>query len=173
MQRKQNALTSFLGAGVCAAMVLGAAAVHAADPSGTWTWTGPAGRNGGPGPTYTLMLKASGTTLTGALTSPPRGRGGGGEPTTNAISNGKVDGDKISFDLVVNNQFTGADVTNSYQGTVNGDTITGTQPGRGRRGGRGPGGPGGPGGPPADTSGAPPAPPGPPPPQPWTATRSK
>jgi hypothetical protein len=122
------------------------------------------------------MLKASGATLTGNLVSPPRGRGGNGEPTTNAISNGKIAGDKVSFDLVVDNPMSGATTTNSYEGTIAGDTITGTQPparGRGGRGGGfggGPGGPGGPGGAPADTSAAPPAPPAR---QPWTATRSK
>ncbi len=167
MQLKQNALKSLMRAGLCATLALGAVAVYAADATGKWTWTGAAGRNGNPGPTYTLELKADGKKLTGALTSPPRGRGGG-DPTVTQISNGSVDGDKIKFDVVIELPNGGNSITNSYEGTVSGDTIKGTQPparGRGRRGG-----PGGPGGAPADTSTPPPAPPAR---QDWTATRVK
>jgi len=174
MQRKHNALTSFLRVGTFAAIVMAAATVMAADVTGNWTWTAPArggGRNGGggapgggaaPAPAaITAKLKAEGTKLTGSVAMPARG---GGDPQNLDITNGKIDGDKISFDIV--RDFNGNSITNSYEGVLSGDTIKGTQPaqgGRGRRGG------GGPGGAPADTSNPPPAPVRPE----WTATRVK
>ena len=156
MQRKQNALTTLLAAGFCAALALSALSSQAQDakpdPNGTWKWTA-AGRGGNPGPEMTLKLKAEGEKLTGTITFPPRG---GGDAVDAPISAGTFKGDAISFAVVRDIQ--GTMITNKYEGKISGDTIKGTQPaGRGRRGGAG-----------ADT-GAAPAPTT----QPWEAKRSK
>jgi hypothetical protein len=57
-------------------------------------------------------FKVDGATLTGTITT-PRG--------DIDLSNGKIDGDTISFDQVVN--FNGNSFTISYKGTIAGDTI--------------------------------------------------
>jgi hypothetical protein len=162
MQRK---LTSLMAVGFCAALALAAVATQAQDKqdkkvdvTGTWKWTAPAGRNGNPGAEMTLKLKADGEKVTGALTYPPRG--GQGDPTDVAISDGKLKGDALSFNVV--RDFNGTSITNMFEGKVSGDTIKGTQPGG--RGGRRNGGGGG------DTSATPP--PAPVRPE-WTATRAK
>jgi len=82
----------------------------AADVSGKWTFE-TQGRNGAV--TNTLTLKAAGGTLTGSLAG-----GRGGEVN---ISDGKVDGDNISFTVV--REFNGNQITTKYSGKVAGDTI--------------------------------------------------
>ncbi len=170
MQSKSKALASLLGAGICAIFALAAVTTQAQDqkvnPNGTWKWSQP-GRNGAPDREFSLTLKADGSKLTGSLTAPGRG---GGDPVSTDISNGKIAGDQISFEIVRDTQ--NGSVTNKYAGKISGDTITGTQPGRrGRRNGGGGGG--------GNMAGATNAPDGgtPPPPapttNPWTATRSK
>ena len=204
MQCKQSSLVSLLRVGVFAAVAMGTVALMAADVTGNWTWTppargggrgpggggpgGPGGPGGGPGgpggagpggaapapAPITAKLKADGAKLTGTISFPGRG---GGDPTEGTISDGKIDGDKISFNVV--RDFGGNSVTNMYEGVLSGDTIKGTQPGGGGRGGRrGGGGPGGPGGGPGGPGGAPGGDPGAaaptPPPRPeWVATRVK
>jgi hypothetical protein len=75
----------------------------------------------------TLDLKASGATLTGTILQPMggRGMGGGGEappaPTPVEIKNGKVDGNKISFD--VTREGMNGPTTSKYEGTVTGDSM--------------------------------------------------
>jgi hypothetical protein len=81
----------------------------AADVSGKWTAEVP-GRGGTQ--TTTFNFKASGSNLTGTVTT-PRG--------DNEISDGKIDGDKISF--VQKLSFNGNDITINYTGVVKGDTI--------------------------------------------------
>jgi phage head maturation protease len=90
-------------------------ALMAADVSGKWTFE-QQGRNGSQ--TVTLNLKADGGTLTGTV-SGGMGRGGNAEQD---ISDGKVDGNNISFA-----------VKREFNGTVDGDTIKldVTRPGRG------------------------------------------
>jgi hypothetical protein len=97
-------------------------AVMAADVSGKWTWE-QAGRQGGNPTTSTLTLKVSGSSLTGSLD------GGRGGPTD--ISDGKVDGNMISF--TVKRSMGGNDVVTPYKGTLDGDTLTleFSRPGRG------------------------------------------
>ena len=175
MQSKSKALASLLGAGICAIFALGTVAVQAQDqkidPNGTWKWTQP-GRNGGPDREFSLTLKDDGSKLTGSLTAPGRG----GDPVSTDISNGKITGDQIAFELVRDTQ--NGSVTNKYAGKIAGDTITGTQPGGRRRGGGNGGGNGGggggmaAGGTNAPDGGTPPPPPAPTT-RPWTATRSK
>lgn len=96
----------------------------AADVSGKWTGEMP-GRGGQTRP-VTLTLKADGGTLTGSM--------GGGQMEA-PVSDGKVDGDNVSFKVV--REFNGNSMTMNYKGVVSGDelklTVTregGDQPGR-------------------------------------------
>jgi hypothetical protein len=88
------------------ALALGA---FAADVTGKWTYE-MQGRNGAM--TGTINLKADGSTLTGTVS----GRGGETE-----ISDGRVDGDNVSFTVV--REFNGNKMTMKYTGTVSGDGI--------------------------------------------------
>ena len=88
---------------------LGSVSALAADFNGKWT----AEVEGRMGPqTITFDFHVDGSTLTGKITT-PRG--------DIDLSNGKVDGNSISFDQVMN--FNGNSFTLSYQGTLDGDTI--------------------------------------------------
>jgi len=94
---------------VCAAlsMTLSAATAMAADVTGTWT----AEAKAPDGSTFqlTFAFKQDGATLTGTVQGPQ------GDPLE--ISNGKVDGDKFTFDVSFNG------VTIHHDCTVDGDTI--------------------------------------------------
>jgi hypothetical protein len=104
------------------------------------------GRGGGPGRPVTLDLKADGATLTGTVTGMGgggrgmRGGGGGGgapgggappAPTPAPISNGKVDGNNVTFE-VSRDTPNGAMVT-KFAGVVSGSEmkLKVTAPGRG------------------------------------------
>jgi len=87
-----------------------AVAAFAADVTGKWTAETP-GR-GGRAMQQTITLKADGNTLTGTMS----GRGG-----ETAISDGKIDGDNISFSVV--REFQGNSMKMNYTGKVSGDTI--------------------------------------------------
>ena len=77
-------------------------------PDMTGTWTGELkGPDGGGGFQLSFVLKQEGDKLTGSVEGPQ------GEPI--AISNGKVDGDKFSFDVSFNG------MTISHSGTFSGD----------------------------------------------------
>jgi hypothetical protein len=93
----------------------------AADPSGKWTYQQP-GR-GGEMVAVTIELKYDGTTLTGTV--PAFGRG----PIE--ISNARVDGDKIYFEVHRGSQ--NGERVSKYEGTVSGDEmkLKVTSPGRG------------------------------------------
>jgi len=108
--------------GFCAglALMLGASAAMAADISGTWVGTaqGP----GGGDMQLTFTFRQDGTSLTGSV------RGPMGDAMD--ISNGKIDGDKFTFDVSFNG------MTIHHECTVNGDEIkmttkpeTGNSPG--------------------------------------------
>lgn len=90
-------------------LALGTVSALAADFNGKWTGdvTTPRGTQ-----TLTFEFKVDGAALTGKITT-PRG--------TNDISNGKVDGDNISFDQVVN--FNGNEFKISYTGKADGENI--------------------------------------------------
>lgn len=105
-----------------------AVAMWAADASGKWT-AEMQGRNGNT-MTITMNLKADGNALTGTVS----GRNG----ETN-ISDGKVDGDTVSFSVV--REFNGNQFKQNYVGKLDGDTIHFTIKMEGGMG--GPGGPGG------------------------------
>jgi len=91
----------------------------AADVTGKWVAQVP-GRGGNATET-TFNLKQDGSTVTGTVSG-----GRGDQP----ISDGKVEGDKISFN--VNLEFNGNKITQAYTGTVSGDEMKLT-----RGGGRG------------------------------------
>lgn len=82
----------------------------AADIDGKWTGQ-VQGRNGPQ--TQTLMLKASGNTLTGSV------EGARGGPVE--ISNGTIDGGNVSFSVV--REFGGNKVTQDYKGAVSGAEL--------------------------------------------------
>ncbi len=90
-------------------LALGTVSALAADFNGKWTGdvTTPRGTQ-----TLTFEFKVDGAALTGTVTT-PRG--------ANDISNGKVDGDNISFDQVLN--FNGNEFKITYTGKADGDTI--------------------------------------------------
>lgn len=108
---------------MCASLflLLAAAAVFAADVSGKWLAQVP-GR-GGQAREVTINLKADGGNLTGSVTTMR-----GDAP----ISDGKIDGDNISFTQVL--EFNGNSVKLIYKGKISGDEIKFT---RVREGGEG------------------------------------
>jgi hypothetical protein len=94
-------------------LALSSVAALAADVNGKWT-AEVQGRNGMQ--TLTFDFHVDGSTLTGKVTT-MRG--------DMDITNGKVDGDNISFDQVMN--FNGNSMTINYKGTASGDTINFTR----------------------------------------------
>lgn len=98
-----------------AALALGVS--FAADIDGKWTGQ-VQGRNGAR--TQTIMLKASGNTLTGNV------QGGRGGPLD--ISNGTIDGGNVSFSVV--REFGGNKVTQEFKGTLSGGELKLTVSGR-------------------------------------------
>lgn len=104
-------------------LLLAAVAAFAADVSGKWVAQVP-GRNG-QAREVTFNLKADGSSLTGTVS----GRGG-----DNPISDGKIDGDNISFTQTL--EFNGNSVKLIYKGKMSGDEIKFT---RQREGGEGQG----------------------------------
>jgi hypothetical protein len=110
--------------------------------TGKWTYEmqGRGGGGGGGTPrVVTLDLKADGMNLTGTVLQPVGGRGGGGgggaatPPAPVAISNGKVDGNNVSFEVTRPGRNGGDPTTMKYTGTVSGDELKlkVTAPGRG------------------------------------------
>jgi hypothetical protein len=102
---------------VMGALVPARAQDQKVDPTGTYIWTTP-GRNGGEDRTNTLALKLDGSTLTGNMTSP--GRDG---QTTTAVSDCKITGSDISFNVV--RTFNDNTMTNKYSGTLADGVIKG------------------------------------------------
>ena len=95
----------------CAALIMAfttVSAFAATDVTGTWT-AEMKDADGGNGFQISFTFKQDGTKLTGTV------QGAQGDPI--AISEGKVDGDKISFKV----SFNGMTIT--HEGTVNGDEI--------------------------------------------------
>ena len=100
-------------------LLIASFALMAADVSGKWTYEGP-GRGGNPGRPVTITLKVDGATLTGTV--PAGGRGGGDNPPPPIdITDGKVDGNNISF--TVKREFNGNAMVIKYEGVVNGDEM--------------------------------------------------
>ncbi len=101
-------LSRSLSLAVC--LALGAIAAYAADVTGKWVAQVP-GR-GGQMQDVTFNFNVSGEKLTGTVTTPR---------VENPISDGKIEGDTISFVQVVN--FNGNEMKILYKGTVAGDEI--------------------------------------------------
>ena len=101
-----------------------AIAAYAADVTGKWTAEVP-GRSGNM-QTNTIVLKQEGTRLTGTLDG---GRGGPVE-----ITNGKVEGDMVSFTVVRN--FNGNEIKQNFKGTISGSEIKFTRTTEGGQGGQ-------------------------------------
>jgi hypothetical protein len=92
-------------------------AAMAADVTGKWVAEQP-GRNGGPPRQTTFVLKADGSKLTGTMTG---GGGRGGAPTPVEITDGKIEGDNISF--TVKRETQNGPMETKYKGTVSGDEL--------------------------------------------------
>jgi hypothetical protein len=103
----------------------------AADVTGKWTYE-TAGRQGGPARQTTITLKQDGAKLTGSVPAMMGGRGRGGAaadpnapppapPADQEISNGKVDGNNISFE--VKRTTPNGDMVTKYEGTLDGDSL--------------------------------------------------
>jgi hypothetical protein len=100
-------------------LLIASFALMAADVSGKWTYEGP-GRGGNPGRPVTIILKADGATLTGTV--PAGGRPGGDTPPPPVdITDGKVDGNNISF--TVKREFNGNSMVIKYEGVLTGDEL--------------------------------------------------
>ncbi|MGO9256566.1 MAG: hypothetical protein ACLQU1_09730 [Bryobacteraceae bacterium] len=101
----------------------------AADVTGKWV-ADVQGRNGNTSQ-MTFTLKADGGTLTGTVMGGGgggrRGGGGGGgggggrAAAAREISNGKIDGDKVSFEVKV--EYNGNAFVTKYEGAISGDTL--------------------------------------------------
>jgi hypothetical protein len=103
---------------VTAILLVVAIGAFAADVSGKWTYEQP-GRGGNPGRPVTITLKQDGAKLTGQV--PGMGRGGDAPPPPSEITNGKVDGDMVSFEVV--REFNGNKMVQKFEGKVAGDEI--------------------------------------------------
>lgn len=109
-------LAVLMAAGMTALAVTASAADDKKDANatGTWKWSF-TGQNGQSRET-TAKLKQDGDKLTGTVS----GRQGG---TDTEIKDGKVKGNEISFAVVRTVQ--GNDITTTYEGKIDGDTIKG------------------------------------------------
>jgi hypothetical protein len=92
-------------------MILFTLAAFAADISGNWKATAD-GPNGAMERTFTF--KVEGSKVTGETTSSFVGK--------STITDGKIDGDKITFTITANMQ--GTDLKLSYKGTINNKEMT-------------------------------------------------
>ena len=102
-----------------ALLALASMVVLGADISGKWT--SEAMGKGGP---QTFTLKQDGSNVTGTV------EGGRGGPVE--LKNGKVDGDKVTFE--VTREFNGNSITTKYALTASGSTLKGSADnGRGPR----------------------------------------
>ena len=99
-------------------LLIASFALMAADVSGKWTFEQP-GRGGNPGRPVTITLKADGAKLTGSV--PGMGRGGDTPPPPTEITDGKVDGNSVSF--TVKRETPNGSMVIKYEGVVNGDEM--------------------------------------------------
>jgi hypothetical protein len=107
---------------VAGAILLAAALVAMAADAITGKWVfEQAGRQGGTPRPVTLDLKADGATLTGTITG-MGGRGGAGgggaAPAPQQITNGKVSGNNVTFEVTREGQ--NGPQTTKYEGVVSG-----------------------------------------------------
>src|SRR5437588_12905871 len=88
----------------------------AADVTGKWTYEQP-GRGGNPGRPVTITLKQTGDNITGQV--PGMGRGGDNPPPPSEITNGKIEGDHITFE--VKREFNGNIMLPQFDVTLDAD----------------------------------------------------
>jgi hypothetical protein len=122
MQTKRQFTVTALKLAAGLLLALGTANyTQAADSTaaGTWAWSTP-GRNGGEPRKTTLVLKVEGEKLTGKIAS---SGAQGGQPVETEISEGKIKGSDVSFQVV--REFNGNKVTMKYSGKLEGDSIKG------------------------------------------------
>lgn len=105
-------------------LVVAPLALAAEGITGTWVWESQG--FGGMSTKTTLTLKAEGSKLTGTITVPVFGGGPpdpGSPPQMEAvpISNGKIDGNNISFELT--REIMGMTRTTKYEGTLVGGEL--------------------------------------------------
>ena len=93
-------------------------AAMAADVTGKWV-AEVQGRNGTQ--QMTFNLKADGGKLTGSVLGGGRGGGGGAAPAATDISDGKVDGNNVTF--TVKREMNGQTRVTKYEGTLSGDDL--------------------------------------------------
>ena len=100
-------------------------AAFAADVSGKWVYEQP-GRGGGDPTKVTVTLKNDGGKLTGNISRPGRD----GNVMETPITDGKVDGNNVTFKT--SQQMGGNAITVDYSGTLSGDELKLkiTRPGR-------------------------------------------
>ncbi len=103
---------------LAAAVFFTNASLQAADADGNWIWSTP-GRNGGVPRESVLSLKSDGGTLTGKISTPGRD----GKPADTAITDGKLEGNNLSFTVV--REYNGNSITATYNGSVASGQITG------------------------------------------------
>jgi hypothetical protein len=102
-------------------LVVALVALAADAITGKWVYE-TAGRQGGTPRQTTLDLKADGATLTGTVTGGGGMGGGGGQaPAPSPISNGKVNGSNITFE--VSRDMGGNTMVTKYEGTVSGSEM--------------------------------------------------
>ena len=89
-------------------------AATAANITGTWKWMAPANPDGKT-PNITFTLKLQGEALTGTVNK---------STSTEAITNGVVQGDEVSFKTIREGKAKKS--TTTYSGKLSGDTIKGT-----------------------------------------------
>jgi len=120
MQATPRNLISVVRGALCLALLVGVLPqLQAADVTGTWGWTTP-GRQGGEPRKSTLALKVEGQKLIGKLTRPGRQ---GGDPRVTEITDGKVEGDEITF--TIKREFNNNTFVMKYMGKVAKDVIKG------------------------------------------------
>ena len=113
---------------VMSVMLIGLVVATAQGADITGTWILELGGQGAPTVNQTFELKADGASLTGTM------HFGMGKP--NPISEGKIDGDNISFVVAITN-FSGKDIKLKYKGKVTGDEMELAREMEGRGGGFG------------------------------------
>lgn len=111
-----------------ASFVLGAMSLFGADATGKWSFETAMPQNPDMKMTTTMDLKASGSALTGTVTT----AGGQMQGRAIEIQDGKVDGAKVSF--TVTQATKKGEFKWTYEATIDGDTMKGS---RSREGGKG------------------------------------
>ena len=112
-------MKTFITLCVCVLMLAGVALAAAID--GKWVSERKMNRNGEEMTiTQTFDLKSDGAKLTGSIAM----KMGENETRTSEIKDGKIDGNKFSFTVVMTTP--NGEMKTAYEGTVDGDTLKGT-----------------------------------------------